>query len=43
MPRLFMCWKKVKEKITKNNEKNSQERDVNERMLWRPCNPWTLP
>jgi len=39
----FMCWKKIKKKINKNNKKGSRERDVAERELWRPFIPWSLP
>ncbi len=39
----IMCWKKVKNKISKNNKKSSQGRDIAERELWRPYNPWPLP
>jgi len=38
-----MCWKKLKNKKTKNNKKGSQEREEPERKLWRPYNPWPLP
>jgi hypothetical protein len=38
-----MRWKKVKKKCKKDKNKDSQQKDPYDRVLWRPTNPWPLP